>query len=516
MVSFNRFSRAAGADPPSTKKAIVVGAGPGGILTAINLMKRGTYSVTLVDPGRDYSKVVDLSTHRSWMIGLATHGISSLREVDGLWDYVEKVGVKLDSFSIFLGQKEMRQTTDDAAIPKAAMKEGMSQEGFLVDRNYVVAAEAQYLADTFGDDPNYKPKYGHRLLYVDDRQRRVLIRNDETNCEEYLEYDVLIGADGVRSVVRNAIQVNHRDFECRVDDIFATFKAVHVKLPPKVGPGTLTLLPNSMPNMNGIALPEKGGMICMTFGHNLDKPCDDEMMSSDPKVVAKYVKEKFQAYELVDYEDFADQWCNQSWNTTGQVHCNFYHSNKLQCLILGDAAHATSPSIGMGMNTALSDASCLNRLLDKHGDDSWDEVRPSFSHERVKEGQSLTDLAYYLFSFDTKQQLRFLLAGAIRTAIWKRFPSLVNPDPQVLIGCGYKLSEVYAAAKSMGIIDAVHATNDIARREYWEKRWGMIQEEKVKGGISAKVLLLAVLCAGLAFSVYVYQQQTPFPTTILS
>ena len=383
MVSFKPFSRAVADDaaaataapplpsssnatgsPSSTKKrAIVVGAGPGGLLTAIHLLKRGTYEVTLVDPGCDYSKVEDLSKKRSWMIGLATHGISSLREVDGLWAYVEKVGVKLDSFSVYLGKKAITQSTDDASIPKEAMKEGISQEGFLVDRNYVVAAEAQFLADTFDNDPNYKPKYGHRLLYVDDRQRRVLVRNDETNEEEYLEYDVLIGADGVRSVVRNAIQVNHRDFECRVDDIFNTFRAVHVKLPPKVGSGTLTLLPNAMPNMNGIALPEKGGMICMTFGHTLDKPCDAELMSDDPKVVAKYVKEKFQAYELVDYDDFAEKWCNQGWNSTGQVHCNYYHSNKLQCLILGDAAHATSPSIGMGMNTALSVSAIFKLIL---------------------------------------------------------------------------------------------------------------------------------------------------------
>jgi len=484
MVSFNRFSRAAGADPPSTKKAIVVGAGPGGILTAINLMKRGTYSVTLVDPGRDYSKVVDLSTHRSWMIGLATHGISSLREVDGLWDYVEKVGVKLDSFSIFLGQKEMRQTTDDAAIPKAAMKEGMSQEGFLVDRNYVVAAEAQYLADTFGDDPNYKPKYGHRLLYVDDRQRRVLIRNDETNCEEYLEYDVLIGADGIRSVVRNAIQVNHRDFECRVDDIFATFKAVHVKLPPKVGPGTLTLLPNSMPNMNGIALPEKGGMICMTFGHNLDKPCDDEMMSSDPKVVAKYVKEKFQAYELVDYEDFADQWCNQSWNTTGQVHCNFYHSEPLGALLLGDAAHATSPQIGQGMNTALADAAALDRLLDEAKDD-WSAVLPKFSQERVKEGHALTDLSFYTFSLSAGQQLVLMLRQNIRRTLHGMLPWLVDPDPMSEVSKGMSLSEAYHRMSKLGVIPRVRRVNDNIMRNHFEIESGMVRKEDA--GIMKKI-----------------------------
>ena len=167
------------------------------------------------------------------------------------------------------------------------------------------------------------------------------------------------------------------------------------------------------------------------------------------------------------------------------------------------------------LKPTVQDASCLNRLLNKHGDDAWDDVRPAFSEERVKEGQSLTDLAYYLFSFDTKQQLRFLIEGGIRTALWNRFPNLVYPDPQALIGCGYKLSEVYNAAKAMGVIDAVHATNDKARREYWEKRWGMIQEDKSKGGISAKMLLSAILCVGFAVSMYVYHHMMT-PPVILS
>jgi len=51
------------------------------------------------------------------------------------------------------------------------------------------------------------------------------------------------------------------------------------------------------------------------------------------------------------------------------THCNFYHSTKLSMIILGDAAHATSPSIGMGMNHALADAACLDELLIEHEGD---------------------------------------------------------------------------------------------------------------------------------------------------
>ena len=446
----------------------------------------------------DYSQAEDLSKHRSWMIGLANHGMTSLRSVKGLWPYVEECGVPIDQFSVWVGKKEFSQSTVDGSMDHL-MKVENGGEGYLIDRNYVVAAEAKYLNDNFGDDPNFTPMYRHKALYVDDRERRVLIRNDQTGEERYLEYDVLIGADGVRSVVRNAIQCNHRDFEVRVDDIFQKFKAVHVQLPSKLSAHSLTVLPDSLPNINGIALPEKGGLVCMSFGHAKNKAIDEELNSTDPKVVANYFRKNFVAFELQNYDDLAEQWVNQGWNTTGQVHCNYYHSNKLNALIIGDAAHATSPSIGMGMNTALADVQVLDRLLDEVGDDDWDQVRYLFSKERVKEGNALSDLAYYLFSFNGKQQFRYFVEGAVRTFLFKRFPNLCYPDPQMLIGLGYKLSEAYDCAKKTGMIDRIHQTNDTLRREHFEKEWGMVTAEANTGSIGGKLLVTGAVVAFVAF-----------------
>lgn len=198
------------------------------------------------------------------------------------------------------------------------------------------------------------------------------------------------------------------------------------------------------------------------------------------------------------------------------MHANFYHSNRLQALILGDAAHATSPSIGMGMNTALADASALNRILNEIGDDNWDAVREAFSQERVKEGQSLTDLAYYLFSMNSAQQLRYLVEGTIRTWIWKRFPNWCHPDPQVLIGMGYELSEVYQVAKSIGIIDKVHRTNDAATREYWEKQWGMVKEEKNEASFGWIAVFFSVGIVTLLLSVCAIHVSSSNPTVAVS
>ena len=49
--------------------------------------------------------------------------------------------------------------------------------------------------------PYYTSKYETGLLYVDSDNHRVLVKDTASTAEEYLEYDLLVGADGVRSMV---------------------------------------------------------------------------------------------------------------------------------------------------------------------------------------------------------------------------------------------------------------------------------------------------------------------------
>jgi kynurenine 3-monooxygenase len=488
----------------NTKKVLVSGAGPAGILAAIQLLRRNAndnsdvkYQVTLVDAGRDYGTLTqeELPSHRSWMIGLSNHGLSAIRTVPGLFeDYVSEIGVELDSFSVFIGASEMKQTSESI---------GQAGENFIVDRNYVVSSLARFLNDKFGNDGAFTRMYHTKVLYVDGDNKRVLVRNIQTNKEEYVDYDVVLGCDGIRSVVRGAMVINHRDFECKVSDIFARFKATHVALPKRLDANSLSLLPTILPKMNGIALPEKGGVVNLSAGYTLNDPCDDELASDDPAVVAAYVKKHLKAFELVDYDDFAQQWVNQSWNSTGQVHCNYYHSDKLKAIIMGDAAHATSPSIGMGMNTALADAAALNRILDECNDD-WDAVLPAFSKERVKEGRALTDLAYYLFSHSQSQQIKLLLMGALRTKLSKIFPWMCQ-DPQYAIGQGEKLSVVYDQATKMGIIPSVRYTNDKIRQEFFEEQAGMVKEPRGTSSWKAPAMVAVAVVAAAAY--YLLQSQ---------
>ena len=68
------------------------------------------------------------------------------------------------------------------------------------------------------------------MMFVDPDARRIFVRRGD-GAERYLPYDLLVGADGIRSAVRSGLVANHRDFECSVSDIFSKFKSVHVNLP---------------------------------------------------------------------------------------------------------------------------------------------------------------------------------------------------------------------------------------------------------------------------------------------
>ena len=472
------------------QEVIISGAGPAGLLLAALLMQRNEelseplYHVTLLDNRQDLGVLSQeelKKKFRSWMLGLAGHGVSALKQVDDgkmYTEYCQHVGIQLDSLSIHLGAKEMQVGNADDL--DEAEKEALA-DNLIVDRNFIVASLARYLNDKHASSPQFQTLYEHKVLFVDYDNQRVLVHDLKTQEESYRNYNLLVGCDGARSVVREALVKRHADFEMDVRDIFQCFKAVHVQRPQNVIPSSMHLLPECFPNMQGIALPETGDLLNISAGiprHLFDIDGKDglapELKSEDPKVVAQYVKENFKAFELMDYDDFAQQWVNQRWNRTAQVHCNYYHSTDINVVLMGDAAHATSPSIGMGMNTALRDAQAFYLLLQEHKDD-LKQVLPAFSEARVKEGNSLTDLATHLYCMDSKQQLMETLHMVLRSKLHKWFPSLILNHPQALIGrVDHKLCDVYDLAMKLGILQKHRAINAKIRQNYFERKTGMV------------------------------------------
>lgn len=489
---------------------VVAGAGPAGLLAAINLLRRDDqapvrYRVTLVDAGEDYGALGDdQDRKRSWMIGLSTHGLEAIRRVPYLYErYVAPVGVAINRNSFFVGGTRL--------TARVSGKSDGSPSTYVVDRNFIVAGLSRYLSDHYGSSGRLELLYRHRLLAVDPDTRRVLVRPAPSagGSERYIEYDLLLGCDGVRSAVRAALVTCHRDFECSVTDTFNFFKSVHIPRPDALQSDEVAIMPQCLSHVNGIILPMTGGKVNFAAGFAPNQPCHPALRSGTEEEVSAYLRQNFRPFPL-PYDEIARQWVAQQWSSTGQVHANFYHSELLKLLILGDAAHATSPSIGQGMNTALEDAAVLDELLDRHGDD-LEAVLPAFSQERVKEGNALTSLSFYAYSFSPVQGFFLSLEQAARGVLSTAFPSLVSPDPISLVANGGKLSKAYNDLTRMGRLPAVRRVNDDCRRAHVERAMGMVLPKEPRSAwamATATSAGLALVAVGAAAAVGVMRRSS--------
>jgi 2-polyprenyl-6-methoxyphenol hydroxylase-like FAD-dependent oxidoreductase len=416
---------------------------------------------------------------------LSAHGLGAIRSVDGLYEnYVRGLGIDIEHAVIgFTPSIKVHRNASDILEKDSA---------FTVDRNFICAALARYLNERYDSEgitkklvnitapdgssvemPEFRSYYDTRALFVDYDKKRVFVRDETSDKDMFLDYDLIIGCDGIRSVVRNAIASTNRNFEFSITDTFGRGKSVHVDCPPEVKDGTFFFLREAIPHMMSFTLPETGRKLNVNLGYALNREDDIDpvLKSDDVNAISAYFKKHFHAFNM-DCDDAAEQWVAQNWNTISQVHCNIYHDSKRMILLMGDAAHATSPQIGQGMNTALADAAAFDGMLDSHKD-NLSAALETFSKERVKEGNALTDLSFYTFSLSPGQQIRRMIDTTIRQSLHRALPTFFDPDPMDEVSRGGKLSVAYDKMSKLGIIQSIRATNDTMMREHFEKTCGM-------------------------------------------
>jgi hypothetical protein len=245
-------------------------------------------------------------------------------------DYIEGLEINVERIVFGLSKSLKVKLHAKDFLPK--------KSAFTVDRNYYCAALSRYLRDQFGGhhhhdyetkknrDSNFTSYFHTKALYVDADNHSVIVRKnvrdgDSSTRDMALRYDILLGYDGIRSVVRNAFITNHRDFEFSLKDTFGDSKSAHVNLPKTVEDGTFLFLIEVMPDMGAFILPETGQKLNVAMGRSLNTPVAPELRSEDPTVVANYFAKYFHAFEM-DWYDVGKQWVYQSWNMISQVQLN--------------------------------------------------------------------------------------------------------------------------------------------------------------------------------------------------
>lgn len=108
------------------------------------------------------------------------------------------------------------------------------------------------------------------------------------------------------------------------------------------------------------------------------------------------------------------------------IRCSRYHRDD-SVLILGDAAHSVSPSLGQGCNAALEDVTIVDKLLDEYADD-WATAIAQFSVRRKADAHALVELGDYSFPSSPKLFIEFMVREQLAKTLHQLFPDHFAPS----------------------------------------------------------------------------------------
>lgn len=428
------------------KNIAIVGAGLVGSLLAIYLLKRG-YKITIFERRPDMRKTI-LDGGRSINLALSNRGIRALREVG-----LEKI---LDESAIPMHGRMMHDEYGELTFQPYG-KEGqfinsISRSGLNMD----LMKEAEAL----GAILNFESRCHHVDL---DSTKLAITRNEQT---EILDFDLIIGADGAFSAIRNAMQITDR-FTYSQEYLEHGYK--ELTIPPGAG-GSFQIEKNALhiwprDSFMLIALPNPDGNFTCTLFFPFEGENSFANLKSDEEVTSFFEKEFPDALKLMP--TLAEDFRNNPTCSLVTVRCFPWVRNKT--FVIGDAAHGLVPFYGQGMNAGFEDCRVLNDLLNQFEDD-WEKVLPEFQTHRKPDTDAIAQLAVdnFIEMRDLVADDDFLLRKKIEAKLHEKFPDRWIPQySMVTFYDTLRYSEAQKKGRKQRLImDEVMVRSDI--HDHWK------------------------------------------------
>ncbi|HWV77030.1 MAG TPA: FAD-dependent monooxygenase [Isoptericola sp.] len=316
-----------------TRTAIVVGGGIGGLASAVALAEAG-WGTTVLERARELGEVgagVALTPNAVAALGglgfddEAVAGLGPRTWATGTWDSRGRPILRLPD------EPGLRATTALRGVHRARL------HGALLDR-----------ARALGVDVVTDARVTAVVAGAPDGERAVVHHADRAGAERAREAELVVGADGVRSAVRAALFPGRRP----VYSGFSSWRAVVPGL--DAGPGLLQYWGphaefGTMPVSEGATY--WYGYVRMPAGTRLD----DEHAAATARFAdwADEVRRVIAATppDAVIRHDVLHLPGGLPRYVRGRV------------VMVGDAAHATVPTMGQGAATALEDGVCVGRIV---------------------------------------------------------------------------------------------------------------------------------------------------------
>ncbi|WP_372368739.1 FAD-dependent oxidoreductase [Candidatus Uabimicrobium sp. HlEnr_7] len=387
------------------RKVTIIGAGLVGSLLATYLGKRGI-KVDLYERRGDMRKE-QVDAGRSINLACSTRGWKALNGV-GLEEEVKEAAIAMHG-------RMMHSISGDLTFQPYG-KEG--EAIYSISRAHL----NKILLDEV--EKNSKIHFDHKCIDLDLENATVTFQNEQTKQQTSCTSDIIFGADGAFSAVRETMRKKLR-FNYQQQYIEHGYKELTI---PPTTDGEWALEKNFLhiwPRKQYmlIALPNTDGSFTCTLFLAFRGEKSFENLQT-PQQVSKFFEESFPdiiplAPNLLD-EFFANP-------TSGLVtiSCSPWQYQEKIALI-GDAAHAIVPFYGQGMVSGFEDVRILNDLLDEFPNQS---ILQKYTNARQENGDAIAALALQNFieMRDLVGDPSFLLRKRIEARIQNLYPGKYIP-----------------------------------------------------------------------------------------
>lgn len=344
-------------NPLTKSQAIVIGAGPAGLATALHLHKTNNIDVVVYE-------IRDQPTTLGGAIAIPANGLRLLDRL-GVYARIREGGSITDELILHARDGSELARTDVVSNTRARI----GYEFMRVKRTVII--DALFAAM---DEAGIPVRFGKRLVGVTEGEKEVTVTFEDGSSETA---DMLVGCDGIHSAVRS-LHVN--------PGMVPEYSGVSSM-------GSITRMPTDLTGMN-ITLTPQGSIAVL--------PCTDANPNTNEKELFWFLTRHITPPTDNTSDDTATR---DGWNLHGAkevagfkttvqeiIHniggawgsflrqviastetVNFYPIYRLRrdggtwhtrrCVLVGDAAHAMSPHVGQGVSMALEDVFLLSRLL---------------------------------------------------------------------------------------------------------------------------------------------------------
>jgi len=393
---------------------LIAGAGLVGSLLALMLGQRG-YRVTVLEK-RDDMRRKSMQGGRSINLALAERGMNALRKA-GLMEQVESFLIPMKG--------RMLHGLDPGELTFSAYGQRPHEVIYSVSRGelnklMMTAAETHFDVDIL---------FNQSVETLDFENNLAEIRDHVADKTTRLEFELVIGCDGVGSEVRTAI-LDATGGSCSIEMLDHDYKELSIP-PGNKGPQGLWQMEKEALHIwprGGymlIALPNLDGSFTVTlFLPSQGNPSFE--LIDEPHELEQFFNEQFaDAKALIPA--FQEEYFGNPIGQLGTVRCDRWAFQD-KALIMGDASHGVVPFHGQGMNAGMEDCSELIRLLDQYQDD-WSQVLPEFERIRIPCANAIADMALenYVTMRDSVNDEKFQLKKKLGFELERRYPARFVP-----------------------------------------------------------------------------------------